>query len=170
MKANNRIIRFSYRKIIGADATGAWEQLVFDSSYQEYRMQVQYYDPQNRWKTFAAVLQHNPAAEKLHFLVSASVNGYLSQLAGRIPWVLDNQGKRFLSFRDARFELINSSTEDRSLHAVAIHFYCEPCCWLDTIGDHLLVSATGAPATEDGILTNLVQLQTGLSVYSVKEN
>lgn len=166
-----KIIRFCYRKIIDESSGGAWEKLVFGSSYTEFRMQAQLYNPGNRYKTFGEILLKNAAAERLHFLVSASMTGYLQQLGGKIPGGQDNLGRHFLKFSQYRFEIINSNIEDKAAHQVAINFFSEPMYWHDTIGNHFLVSEVAAPVTADSILlTNLVQLQPFLGVYSVKED
>lgn len=165
-----RIIRFCYRKIIDAASSGVWEKLVFDSSYNEFKMQAQLYNQDNSQKSFAEILLNNPQAERLHFLVSASVTGYIQQLNGKIPDVLDNLGRHFLQFSQYRFEIINSDIDNKATHQVAINFFSEPMCWHDSINDFLLVSDMTATVKEEGILTNLVQLQPFLSVYSFKEN
>ncbi len=165
-----RIIRFCYRKIIDAASQGAWEKLVFNSSYNEFKMQAQLYNQGNKQKTFAEILLNNPQAERLHFLVSSSITGYIQQLNSMIPGVLDNLARHFLQFSHYRFEIINSDITNKTAHQVAINFFSEPMCWHDSINDFLLVSDVTATVKEEGILTNLVQLQPFLSVYSFKEN
>jgi hypothetical protein len=166
---DKRIIRFCYRKVIDASSQGAWEKLVFDSTYTEFRMQAQLYNQGNKYKSFSEILLNNPSAEKLHFLVSAAVTGYVQQLGGKIPDVTDNLGRLFLKFSQYRFEIINSDIDNKTIHQVAINFFSEPIYWHDTIDGYLLVSDTGVEAVENTILTNLVQLQPFLSVYSIKE-
>lgn len=133
-------------------------------------MQAQLYNQDNSQKSFAEILLNNPQAERLHFLVSASVTGYIQQLNGKIPGVLDTLGRHFLQFSQYRFEIINSDIDNKAAHQVAINFFSEPMCWHDSINDFLLVSDMTATVKEEGILTNLVQLQPFLSVYSFKEN
>lgn len=164
-----RTIRFCYRKIIDIHSQGGWEKLVFESTYDEFRIQSQLYNPEGKFHSFAEILRKNHAAERLHFLVSAAVTGYLKQLDGRIPGVADNLGKHFLDFRQYRFEIINSAAENKAIHQVAINFFSEPVVWHDSVGDFMLVSKKGAAETADGTLTHLIQLQPFLSVYSLKE-
>jgi len=164
-----RIVRFCYRKIIDASSEKAWDKLVFESSYKEFLMQSQFYNQEKKYNGFAELLISVPASEKLHFLVSASVIGYLQQLKGIVPDVPDNLGKHFMKFNNFRFEIINSDIKDSSAHKVAINFFSDPMTWHDTLDNYLLVSAGDGEKTEDGLLTHLLQLQPLLSIYSLKE-
>ncbi|MFN8291254.1 MAG: hypothetical protein U0U70_13440 [Chitinophagaceae bacterium] len=164
-----RTIRLCYRKIIDVSSQGAWEKLVFESTWNEFRIQSQLYNPGGKYRSFAEILAQNHAAERLHYLVSTAVTGYLKQLDGRIPGILNNLGKHCLDFKQYRFEIVNSDTENKTKHQVAINFFSEPLLWHDSVGEFILVSAVGAAQTEDGRLTHLIQLQPFLSVYSLKE-
>jgi hypothetical protein len=170
--SKKRTVVLCYRKIISASTQNTWEKYVFDSSYAEYRMQVQYYDREKKYSDFAALLRNVPAAEKLHFLVSASVTGYIQQLGNKLPDIADNLGQSVLYFDQYRFELINSSVSNKELHKVAIHFFTQPMIWHDTPGQYLLLSP--AKETNSGEMeewsTMLVPLQSYLSIYSLKES
>ena len=166
---SKRVIRFWYRKVIDVSSQGTWDKMVFESSYKEFLMQSQFYNQEKKYNSFAQLLLNVPASEKLHFLVSSSVIGYLQQLNGLIPDVLNKLGRHFLKFKNFRFEIINSDIKDRSAHQVAINFFSEPMTWYDTIADHLLVSEINGEKTEDGILTHLVSLDAFISIYSLKE-
>jgi hypothetical protein len=131
-------------------------------------MQSQLYNQERKYNSFAEIVHHVPAAEKLHFLVSAAVTGYVQQLKGIIPGVLDNLGRHFLSFDNYRFEIINSDIKNKSQHTVAINFISQPMTWHYTIGNYMLVSETGQSNTEDGELTHLVEMQPFLNIHSLK--
>ena len=164
-----RIIRICCRKVIDASSPKAWDKLVFESSYKEFLMQSQFYNQGKKFLTFAELLINVPAAEKLHFLVSSSVTGYVQQLNGMVPGVLDKLGRHFLKFKNFRFEIINSDIKNSSAHMIAINFFSDPLLWHDTIDNCLLVSAADAEKTEDGLLTHLMELQPFISIYSLKE-
>lgn len=166
------IICLLYRKIIDAGSSKRWEKLVFDQSYAEFLMQAQFYNQKMKYSTFGELITHVPGAEKLHFLVSASIIGYVQQLNGQIPDILNNVGKHFLPFKNFRFEIINSDIRSKEQHQVAINFVSEPLTWYDTIGDRLLVGVTGSGNIDnkDGeVLTEVLSLQPFLSIYSLKE-
>ncbi|RAK70586.1 hypothetical protein [Hymenobacter edaphi] len=165
-----RTITLCYRKIIDAGATHAWDKLVWEDTYQEFRLQAQTVDPARQYRTFGQLLQHAAGAERLHFLVSAAVRGYLQQLGGLVPDIVDNLGRRFLPFSQFQFELINSDLQDRSRHQVAVNFYSEALRWHDTIGTYLLVSVAAArPAAPGaGLPTHLLALQPFLSIHSLQ--
>ncbi|WP_045687249.1 hypothetical protein [Hymenobacter sp. AT01-02] len=163
----DRIITLCYRKIIDISATRPWEKLVFDDTYQEFRMQAQLYNQERRFRSFGELLQHAPGAEQLHFLVSAAARGYLQQLNGVVPDIVNNLGKHFLTFSKFQFEIINSDLLDKSRHQVAINFYADPLVWHETIDNFLFVSAKTEAVGE--VLTHLMQLQPYLSIYSLQK-
>lgn len=111
-----------YRKIIDSNSAQPWEKLVFDDSYTEYLMQVQFYNAEKKYNTFSQLIRHVPGSDKLHFLVSASVIGYVKQLNGIVPDILNNVGKHFLPFKNFRFEIINSDIKNKAAHQVAVNF------------------------------------------------
>lgn len=112
----DRIITLCYRKIIDATATRPWDKLVWDESYREFRMQAQNFNPGNRYQTFGELLHYVPTANRLHFLVSGAVTGYIQQLNERVPDILNNLGRHFLRFKQFHFELLNSDINDQSKH------------------------------------------------------
>ncbi|MEJ7680773.1 MAG: hypothetical protein WKG06_23560 [Segetibacter sp.] len=109
-----------------------------------------------------------PGADKLHFLVSASVVGYVKQLNNIVPDILNNLGKHFLPFKNFRFEIINSDIKNKMAHQAAINFYSEPLLWHDTIGNNLLVSVKNNEPDKEEFLTEMFQLQPMLSIYTLK--
>jgi len=164
-----RIITVSYRKIIDASATRSWDKLVFNDTYAEFRLQAQYFNQQRQYRTFGELQQFATGADKLHFLVSAAVRGYLQQLGGLVPDVLNNQGRHFLPFTKFQFEIINSDLLDQSRHQVAINFYSEPLVWHETIAPYLLVSEKAVlPEPAGDTLTHLFQVQPFVSIHSLR--
>lgn len=166
---NKRIIKLCYRKIIGSTVSKQWDKLVFEDSYKEFLMQAQFYNQEKKYTAFSEIINNVPGSERLHFLVSSSVIGYLKQLNGIVPDVLNSLSKHFLSFKNYKFEIINSDVKDKSKHQVAVNFFSEPLEWIDTIGNQLLVS-DGKKNESGEYLTELFILQPFLSIYSLKEN
>ncbi|GGG32179.1 hypothetical protein [Hymenobacter glacieicola] len=165
----DRIITLCYRKVIGASSVQPWEKLVFEDTYQEFRLQAQLYNPEHRYRTFAELVQQAPGADQLPFLVSAAARGYLQQLRGLVPDVVNNLGKHFLKFSQFQFEIITSDLQDKARHQVAISFYSEPLRWHDTVGSLLLVSEAAGPAATEEVLTNMISLQPYLSIHSLHQ-
>jgi hypothetical protein len=163
-------IRLLYRKIIDNNAADIWEKHVFDETYKEFLMQVQNYNREKKYFTYGELIHHVPGAEKLNFLVSASIIGYLKQLKGIVPDIINNSGKRFLPFKNYKFEIINSDTRDKSRHQIAVNFISEPLAWYDTIDNRLLVAIKGDEATvQNGeVLTEMFTMQPHLSIFSLK--
>jgi len=162
-----RIITLCYRKVIDATNTNRWDKFVHEDSFAEFKMQAQFYNQEQKYNTFAELLLNVPAAEKLHFLVGGSAIGYLQQLKNIIPDILDNLGRRFLSFDNFKFELVNSDINSIEKHKIALNFFSKPLIWHETIGNHLLVSQYHETNDEE-VFTNLFQLQPFLSIHSIK--
>lgn len=166
----HRLVTLCYRKIITSGSARPWEKMVFDDTYTEFCMQAQLYNQERRYRTFGELLHYAPGAEQLHFLVSAAARGYVQQLNGVVPDVVNNLGKHFLKFTRFQFEIINSDLSDKTKHQVAISFYAEPVAWLDTLGSYLLVAEpTATPAPGGELLTHLFQIQPYLSIHSLQE-
>jgi len=163
------IIRLCYRKIIDASSDKQWDKYVFESSYKEFLMQSQFYNQEKKYSRFSELVNNISSSEKLHFLVSTAVIGYLKQLNSVVPDITNNMGKQFLKFNNFQFEIIESDVKDKQIHRVAINFYSDPMIWHNTIDNFLLVSQINEEKNEDGALTHLLQLQPFLSIYSLKE-
>jgi hypothetical protein len=160
-------IRLCYRKIIDGQSLKRWDKLVFEDTWTEFRMQAQFYNQEKEYTTFSELIHHVPQAEKLHFLVSAAVIGYLQQLNRTVPDIQNNLGKLFLPFEHYRFEIIQSDSKDKTKHQIAISFITDPLIWHDTIGNQLLLSIPGK--TENGeLLTEQLVLSPFVSIYSLK--
>jgi hypothetical protein len=162
----NKSIRFCYRKIIDNNSTKAWERLVFEDSYAEFKMQGQRFNIAGV-NSFGEMLQKNTAAEQLHFLVSGAALGYVQQLNGKIPDVVNSLGRQFLPFINFRFEIINSDIKDVSKHTVAINFFSEPVNWIDSIGDTMLLNINNEKENNE-LLTHMLTLQPYLSICSIQ--
>ncbi|MCX6318822.1 MAG: hypothetical protein NTW29_16205 [Bacteroidetes bacterium] len=169
MQTSKKIV-LCYRKIIAADAEKTWDRYVFESSFAEYRMQAQYYDPEEKYSSFSALVQQVPAAEKLHFLVSAAVTGYIGQLNNKVPDITDNLGRTCLLFDNYRFEIINSDSNNKKTHQVAVNFFTRPMIWHDTIGQLLLLSSSQEEKEGTEWDTIMVPVQPFLSIHTLKEN
>ncbi|OCX51416.1 hypothetical protein BEL04_15420 [Mucilaginibacter sp. PPCGB 2223] len=166
--ANKGKIRLVYRKIIDAAAENIWEKYVFDATYAEFLMQSQLYNAETQYHTFSELRNNVPKAEKLHFLVSASVTPYLQQLNGKMPDVLNNLGKLFVPFGSYKFEIVESDIRDKSKHRIAIELFSKPMTWIDTIGNQLLVSVQQPDGDNAETLTELFAMQPYLSIHSIK--
>lgn len=160
------IIQLCYRKIIDANSTKLWDKYVFDDTHQEFFMQAQLYNQEGKLKSFYEILEKNPQAEKLQFLVSTAAVGYIQQLNGVVPEVTNAFGKLCLSFENFRFEIIQSHISDKQQHKIAIYFYSKPLLWIDTIGNQLLVSHSAQIQEEQK--TDLIALQPLLNISSFK--
>lgn len=164
------IIRLVYRKIIDAAAQNVWEKYVFDATYVEFLMQAQLYNTEKKYTAFSELKNNVPNADKLHFLVSASVVPYLKQLNGKMPDILNSLGKLFLPFSSYKFEIIESDIRDKAKHRIAVELFSDPLTWIDTVDNQLLVSMHPDSENADAdILTEMFALQPYLSIHSIKK-
>lgn len=161
----NRIITLCYRKIIDIDYKTPWERLVFEDSFKEFKIQSAVYNQNGMYKTYADMLHHVPNAEKITYLVSSAIINYLRQLNDVVPDITNNIGKKFLTFQNFKFEIVNSDVTNIEKHRIAISFYSDPLHWIETIGQYILVSNEKQKA--DG-LTDLFTIQPFLTIHSVK--
>ena len=164
-----RIIRICYKKVIDVNAQPGWEKLLWENTWQELFMQQQFYNNENKHKTFAALLNNVPADEKLHFRASTAAVGYLRQLNSFVPDVYNNRGNRFLTFSDFKFEIIDSDFSNKTKHRIAISFFSDGFVWHETVADYLLLCAVGTEETKDGLFTHMLRMQPYLDIYSLKE-
>jgi hypothetical protein len=167
-----RVIVLCYRKIIDVKSAKHWDKLMFESTYLEFKMQAQNFSQGTTYTSFAELVRNVPDAQRLTGMITPSVTGYIQQLGSIIPDILNNIGRRFLTFDRFQLEIINSDINDKEKHQVAVNFYSAPLIWHDTIDSYMLIS-DHAPksqplAENDSILTNLIQLQPYLNISSLQ--
>jgi hypothetical protein len=167
---DTRVITLCYRKIIDINSAKQWDKLVFEASYLEFKMQAQNYSQGTTFTSYADLLKHVPNAQRLVGMVIPAITGYLQQLNGIVPDLLNNVGKRFLKFHKFQFEIINADINDKARHQVAVNFYTEALIWHDTIADFLLL-ADYRPETngDEDVLTNLFKLPPYVNIHSLKK-
>ncbi|GAB3697584.1 hypothetical protein GCM10027592_21860 [Spirosoma flavus] len=164
---STRIIRLSYRKLIDASSQKLWDKYVFEDTYMEFYMQAQFYNQENKYATFQELLDNVPNADRLHQQTSTAAVGYIRQLSGIIPDVVNQSGKLCLPFTQFRFDIIHSHVTDKQAHKVAITFFSEPITWIDTVGTTLLIAygdKLEALRKGDIIDTDMIALQPYLSI------
>jgi len=136
----------------------------------EFKIQAQNFSAGTSITSYAELLRQVPNAQQLPDRVVPAVTGYIQQLGGIIPDILNTLGRRFLRFNNFQFEIINSDISDRDKHVIAINFFSDPLLWIDTVDNCLLVSAYQEKTdTAEGVemLTDLFQLQPYLNIHSV---
>ncbi|MDB5146009.1 MAG: hypothetical protein JWQ57_29 [Mucilaginibacter sp.] len=167
-----RVIILCYRKIIDVKSVKQWDKLVFESTYLEFKMQAQNFSRGTTYTSFAELVRNVPDAQRLTGMVTPSVTGYIQQLGSIMPDILNNIGRRFLTFNRFQLEIINSDINDKEKHQVAVNFYSGPLIWYDTIDSYLLISDQASEnqphAENDSISTNLMQLQPYLNISSLQ--
>lgn len=165
------VIKLCYQRVIGATPPTLWDQYVFEDTYKEFFMQAQQFDKERKYATFKEMLQNIPKADQMHYLVSTAAIGYIRQLNETIPWVLNTGGKPCLSFKNFRFEVLQSHIAQKDQHKIAIYFYSEPITWIGTVGSRLLFAQGDClQKLRDGqeIETDMLELSPELFIASIK--
>lgn len=163
------IIRLLYKKVIDTNNSKPWEKCAFNDSYSEFLMQAQLYNRDKKYTSFTDMRANIPNAEKLHFLVSASVTPYLQQFNGLIPDITNIAGKTFLPFKQYRFELLDSDTGNINKHRIALHFITAPLLWIDTVGGQLLITVNSTPEKDEEVPAEMLTLTPFLTIHSYKQ-
>lgn len=167
-----RVIVLCYRKIIDIKSVKQWDKLVFESTYLEFKMQAQNFSHGTAYTSYAELLRNVPDARRLTGMITPSVTGYIQQLGSIMPDILNNIGRRFLTFNKFQLEIINSDIHDKNKHQIAVNFYSAPLIWHDTINSYLLISDPESEnqlsAENDSISTNLMQLQPYVNISSLQ--
>jgi hypothetical protein len=167
-----RVVILCYRKIIDTLSVKQWDKLVFESTYLEFKMQAQNFSHGTAYTSYAELMRNVHNAQRITGMVTPSVTGYVQQLGSIMPDILNNIGRRFLTFSKFQLEIINSDINDKEKHQVAINFYSEPLIWHDTIDNYLLLSVYSpenqSSAENNSISTNLMQLQPYINISSLQ--
>jgi len=134
-------------------------------------MQAQSFNAEGRYQYFWELLTNVPNADKLHYLTSRAVLGYLQQLNDRIPDIRNTQQQTSLPFTQFRFEILAAQLDKKETFRVAIFFYSDVLTWIDTLGDRLLLAYGDQQSTiRQGkpVSTDLIPLQPELSIWSYR--
>jgi hypothetical protein len=156
------LIKLTYRQLIDANSSGQFEKEVFEDSYSEFMMQVQRYNPDNRFTTFREITANDPKATSLHYKVGFAVGLYVQQLNQRIPGLWDTQNKIAVPFALHELEIVQSSTTSKKQHVVAISYTTHPVALLGSAGDNLVLSFD--EPHQGWMETFLLKMQPGLTI------
>lgn len=157
-------IKFVYRQVIDNSSESSFEKAILQASYQEFLLKSQAYNPEQKFKTFSKMRANDGRANSLHYKLSFSVGHFIAQLDNKMPLIKDNIGNK-LAFEVARFELIESHTEDIYLHKVAINYETGFLTLIDLMGEYILLAADNV-SENDRIETFVVRMQPDLSIIS----
>lgn len=164
-------IKLSYRQVIDKNSSTAFAQDVFNDTYNEFMMQVQVYNPDNRFNTLAEVIAANPKANSLHYKVGFSIGLYIRALNNQVPGLQDTLGQVNLPFESSSFQILNSHIGDSSQHKVAITYTTGPLTLLGNYGQYVLLAHGELSKDElaEGVETFMLKLQDGLSIANYRE-
>ncbi|QES87229.1 hypothetical protein [Rhizosphaericola mali] len=134
-----KMITLHYKKVIDSHSTSEWEKMLWEDSFMEFKMQFQNHNANGSLFTLKGLVNSGVNIEPLEYLVSASVVGYIQQLNGIVPDLIDNIGIRYFGFESFQFQLIDSDTRNIHQHKIAINYFSSQYEWLETIGEFLIV-------------------------------
>lgn len=160
-------IKLVYRQVMDSSSEAAFEKAILQASYQEFLLKSQAYNREGKFKTFSKMKANDGRANSLHYKLDFSVGHFIAQLDRKMPLVKDNLGNK-LSFETARFELIESHTEDISLHKIAINYETAELSLVELFGEYMLLTYDD-PANVEQLQTFILRMQPDLSIVSYQE-
>ena len=161
------IIKLTYRYIIDAFSTTAFDREVWRISYEEFLLKSQAYNPEKKFNTFTELKTNDGRANSLHYKCGFGISGFIEKLNKKMPLLEDCLGKP-IAFDNYNFELIESNIMNQQQHKVAIHFTTNEFTLHDSIGDHMILSEkTNSNNNLHESFT--LQLQPNLSVVNYEE-
>lgn len=164
------IIKLGFQKIIDETSTSLWDKYVFDDTWMEYKIQAANYNQQGGASLFTDIIKQNAAAQKLHYLVSVAAVGYIRQLQGVIPGLLNAHGKIIVPFKNFKFNIIESDITNCKLHKVEIIFISGPIICIGFFNSHYLIAAADKQQElNEGkeVETEMIPHSDQLSIYSI---
>ncbi|MFS4472367.1 hypothetical protein [Chryseobacterium sp. T20] len=137
-------IKLAFRIVIDQSSEMIWDRYVFDDTYFEYKIQHQVFDEkENPVKNYWELLQKNPNAKQIPFLLSGAASNYVAQLGGVVRSLPDVLGNTFFPFENFKLDLISSHLEDPSKHKIGLTFFSPELLLIDIIdGKYLLSNET----------------------------
>ncbi|MBD0285569.1 MAG: hypothetical protein ICV79_09115 [Flavisolibacter sp.] len=171
MMMQKALIKLAYRQIIDSSSQGMFENNVFNDSYQEYLMQVQAYDSENRYSTFSELVAQVPKAQSLHYKVGFSIGLYIKELNNLIPHLEDSLGRLIVPFETHQFEIVDSDITNKAIHKVAITYTTGFMILIGVVGDYLVLSVNdeSKATSSEPMDTFMLRVQSNLSIVSYKE-
>lgn len=160
------VIKLVYKQVIDAEYATDFERDVFEDSYQEFLMQAQAYNQENKWHTFQQMAANNPKANSLHYKVGFSVGLYIQQLNYIIPGLKDILGETPLKFNTCRFNIIESDISNKARHKIALLYTTGMLTYFGQVANNLWLSENEQPDTAAETETFLLPFVPGLSVCS----
>lgn len=163
------IIKISYTQVIDSSASSAFEKKILELSYSEYKMKQQTYNLDGTITRFTALKAKDGRANSLHYKSGFAVGGLIQTLKNKIRILQDGMEQDFV-FDTYRFEVLESDTEDASVHKVAIHYMSGYITLYEVVGEYLVV-ASGDKTDKVGepVETYTVKMQAGMSIVSYQE-
>lgn len=139
LQMEKTIIQLTYRQVIDHSADGFLEKMIFQLSYDEFKLKSQVYNPDLKLSSFSQMKAIDGRANSLHYKSGFAVSGYLEALNKAIPGLMNEAGQPVL-FESYRFEVIESDISDISKHKVAVHYITGNLSVLGVLGEKLLLA------------------------------
>ncbi|NMH28427.1 hypothetical protein [Flavobacterium silvaticum] len=141
------LIRFCHKRHISANDPNSWNQAAHQSSWFEYKLQVQNYPEFNPKMSFSEFLKSVPKADEIHARVSPSIRGLIGSFGGNLPGFQDaNQDA--IGLQQFKFTILDSDFEDASKHRIEVSLYSAQ--WLK-----IFVSPAGFLVCDPELIENL---------------
>ena len=162
-------IKLAFRIVTDQNSNMIWDKYIFEDTYFGYKIQHQVFDDkENPMKNYWELLQKNPQAEKIPFLLSFAVVNYVSQLNGEIRSLPDVFGSTFFPIAHFKLDLISSHLEDASKHKIGLTFFTPELALIDILDNKYLLSKD--TDGKNGFETYMFAFHPNVSICYYNEN
>ncbi len=126
-------IRLAFRIELTAESKHIWDKHLWETTYQEYRIQHQFYNANlplvdSYWE----LMEHNAFASKIPPIISARIQPNIDQLKGKILSMNTTLGNDCFQFEKYKVDIPYSSLSQQSKHKIGITFISPLLLWIDT--------------------------------------
>ena len=163
---NKALVKIAFRQVIDSTSKGSFEQDVFNDTWNEFLLQAQAYNRENKFTTLQQMIANNPKANSLHYKTGFAIGLYINALNNQVPGIKDTMEAVAMPFSTHRFEVIASDITSKAAHRIAITYISGTMTLLDSMEGHLLLAMGDQTTTAPGEWTDsfLLKLQPGISV------
>lgn len=162
---NYKKIQFTYSHHINNSVTTAWEQHIFEETYNEFLIQSNIFQTDQKVNSYKELVKQNENALQLNNLLAARIVPSIALLNNTIFSVPDNLNTSYLQFTHFTVQIIQSNLLDKTKHYATINYLSKPYYLIDCINNYYLVSNN--ISNEKIIETLMFPYQKNLSISAI---
>ena len=167
----NKKIQFTFSQHINSKAITAWEQHIFEETYNEFLIQSAVFQPVHaKVDSFKELLKHNSNAQQLHYLLATRIVPSINLLNHNIYGVIDNLNQNYLQFQDFNVNIIQSDLSNKAKHYIAVNYLSKPYDLVSIFNNYFLVAEETNDKKQNNIVETLMfPFQPNLSISAIHQ-